>query len=687
MTSLLKLDVKFNWNDNCQQAFDKLKKIIISEPILQYVDFKKKLILTTDASAFGISAVLSQGKIGEDLPIAFLSRTLQDTETRFSTTEREMLAIYWGIKQFRPYLYGIEFLVETDHKPLEWIYKAKDSFNKLYRWRVQLADYNFTVIYKPGKYNVNADALSRIRPTNTMPIPEINVITRTGKNTKETQKENYTKNINITEKSYDDCIKYIQQHFDYGKEVDEQSIININTKNIKNQFFFVPNTPNNNVNLNNKNNIAWKSENENYFFYLITHNNLDYKLLFELIYDLKLILFENNIEIISYVKEDKFFPNIEYTKLKQILRYLLKNTNIQLTIYLNSIMTITNKNDISQLIREYHDSLVGGHTGYKRTIDRLKENYYWPNMKSDIKNYVQTCDACQRNKNTRKTRMPMVITTTSRKPFEKIFLDIVGPLPQTINGYQYLLTFQDDLTRFVDAIPLENQEADTVARAYTTNIILKYGTPLSILTDRGSNFQSDLMKRVCKLLRIRKIQTSAYHPESNGALERSHKTLKEYLRNYVNKNLNDWDNHIPFAIFMYNTTPHTSTKYSPFELMFGFKANIPISVSKNPEVVYNYDDYYYELKYKLQSAHKFARENLINSKISNKKQFDRKTNPLKLKIGDKVLLENTTNKKLGAKFDGPYDVIDILSDVNTKIKIKNNEKVVHNNRLKLYFDN
>lgn len=194
------------------------------------------------------------------------------------------------------------------------------------------------------------------------------------------------------------------------------------------------------------------------------------------------------------------------------------------------------------------------------------------------------------------------------------------------------------------------------------------------------------MKRVCKLLKIKKLQTSGYHPETNGALERSHKTLKEYLRNYVNKNLNDWNNYIPFALFMLNSTPNTSTGFTPFELMHGFKANIPISVCKSPDIIYNYDDYYYELRYKLQNAYKNAHENLILSKEQNKKQFDKKIRPLQLEIGEQVLLRKGAPKKLGPQFDGTYEVIEILSDLNTKIRIKNSEKIVHNNRLKKFME-
>ena len=135
----------------------------------------------------------------------------------------------------------------------------------------------------------------------------------------------------------------------------------------------------------------------------------------------------------------------------------------------------------------------------------------------------------------------MEITTTARHPFEKCALDIVGPMTETMAGNKYILTCQYDLSKFLVAIPIPQQDAETVAREFILNIILKFGAPAQILTDQGLNFLSDLFKITCKLLRIKKIQTTAFHPESNGSLERSHRVLTEYLRHYVREDQTSWD--------------------------------------------------------------------------------------------------------------------------------------------------
>jgi hypothetical protein len=182
-----------------------------------------------------------------------------------------------------------------------------------------------------------------------------------------------------------------------------------------------------------------------------------------------------------------------------------------------------------EILKEYHDSPTGGHQGAKRTYERLKLLYKWPKMMAGIEKYIcNSCDHCQKNKVRKSTKMPMVLTETAKHPWERVYLDVVGgkgALPTTHNGNKYILTFQDDLSKFSEAIAIPNQEADTIAKAFISRIILKHGPPVSLLTDQGTNFLSNLFKSVCKFLKIKKVQTCAFTPRSNGQLEKSHRGL------------------------------------------------------------------------------------------------------------------------------------------------------------------
>jgi hypothetical protein len=131
---LLKKDAVYEWMVEHKQAFQTLKGELIRQPALKYPDFNQSFILTTDPSGEGLGAVLSQGEGGKDLPVAFTSRTLNQAEKNYSTTEKELLAIVWGMRYFRPYLYGRKFTVLTNHRPLTWITNVKDPGSRLLRW-------------------------------------------------------------------------------------------------------------------------------------------------------------------------------------------------------------------------------------------------------------------------------------------------------------------------------------------------------------------------------------------------------------------------------------------------------------------------------------------------------------------------------------------------------------------------
>jgi len=154
-----------------------------------------------------------------------------------------------------------------------------------------------------------------------------------------------------------------------------------------------------------------------------------------------------------------------------------------------------------------------------RTFDRIKLYTSWPGMKQEIEDYIRKCDICQKNKiSQRKTKLSLQITDTPEVVWQNCSMDIVGPLTQTCEGNRYLLTFQDELSKYTLTVPILQQDALTVARVFVEQIILKFEMPQTLLTDQGSNTLSELFANVCKLLRVKRIKTSSYHPQTNGAL-------------------------------------------------------------------------------------------------------------------------------------------------------------------------
>jgi len=148
LTLLLKNDVRFEWTTTQERSFETLKQKLCEEPVLQYPDFSKPFIITTDASGIAVGEILSQGQVNKDRPIVYASRTLTDNELKYDTYEKEALAIVYCVKHFRPYLYGRKFTLVTDHKPLMWFKHAQDANMRMLRWRLKLAKYDDEVVYK-----------------------------------------------------------------------------------------------------------------------------------------------------------------------------------------------------------------------------------------------------------------------------------------------------------------------------------------------------------------------------------------------------------------------------------------------------------------------------------------------------------------------------------------------------------
>lgn len=303
-------------------------------------------------------------------------------------------------------------------------------------------------------------------------------------------------------------------------------------------------------------------------------------------------------EILTNQKKDDALKEIErtlaqYEKDDQGYLYYIDNKNRR--------RLIVPKDNRMKIIEAYHDTPFGGHQGIDRTTDIIKERYYWKNMAKDIENYVQTCKKCNERKTSAidKAPVPMKITTPVTRPFQKVALDIVGPLPKTHAGNQYILTFQDHFSKYPEAFPLSDQKATTIAKVFVEEIICRHGTPEKLLTDQGTNFTSELFQEICKLLDIEKLQTTSYHPETNGIVERSHQTIMAGLSQFIDEDQRNWDVWLPYVMMVYRATPHSTTKYSPYYLLHGREMRLPTDwIREEVQLDLSEDDLIHEIKKK-----------------------------------------------------------------------------------------
>jgi hypothetical protein len=228
-----------------------------------------------------------------------------------------------------------------------------------------------------------------------------------------------------------------------------------------------------------------------------------------------------------------------------------------------------------------HDHSTAGHLGIESTYNKIKERYYWNQMYDDIREYIKTCNTCQRFGKPERNEPLHSIKVI--QPLERIGIDIVGPLPETAKGNKYMVVAIEYLTKWVEVRALDRATAENVANSIHEEIICRFGAPKIIMTDQGSHFKNQMVDKLCDNYKIEHRLSSPYHPQTNGLVERFNRTLTGMLAK--TNDIFNWDLHIPSVLFAYRTTKHSTTKYTPFYLMYGRDPVLPMEIDnkESPE--------------------------------------------------------------------------------------------------------
>ena len=341
-----------------------------------------------------------------------------------------------------------------------------------------------------------------------------------------------------------------------------------------------------------------------------------------------------------------------------------------------------------------HDTPLSGHLGVKKTYQRIASHFFWPHLKKDVAEYCRTCHVCQLVGKPNQTIPPAPLHPVPAfdEPFSRIIIDCVGPLPKTKSGHQYLLTIMCAATRFPEAVPLRNITTASIVKALI-KFFTTFGLPREVQSDQGTNFTATLFKQVMKQLGIKQCLSSAYHPESQGALERFHQTLKNMIRTYCHDHGRDWDEGIPMLLFASREAVQDSLGFSPFELVFGHTVRGPLKSLKEAWMSSTPTDglldYVLRFKNQLFEACRLARTHLKQAQHKMKTWYDRKAKARSFSPGDEVLVFlPIPGQTLQARYFGPYEVESKNDDLNYVIKTPDRKKkrqLCHVNMLKEYF--
>ena len=224
------------------------------------------------------------------------------------------------------------------------------------------------------------------------------------------------------------------------------------------------------------------------------------------------------------------------------------------------------------LIRRFHDSLFAGHLGVTCTVFRLQNRVYWPGIRGDVRTYIASCTICLAWKSPCPRRAPM------GHRWDRVAMDLLDMSVTTTKGNRYVLVMVDCFSRWTEACPLLDKTAQSVADAFFSQIVCRFGMPMVIHSDQGGEFENRIMLELCILCGSHKTRTTPYHPQNDGLVERFNRTLLMMLAMFASKNREDWDDLLPAVMMAYRSSVHESTGFSPYRLMFGEECTLPMDI-------------------------------------------------------------------------------------------------------------
>jgi len=320
------------------------------------------------------------------------------------------------------------------------------------------------------------------------------------------------------------------------------------------------------------------------------------------------------------------------------------------------------------VLHDCHDAPTAGHPGFAKTYARVRAQYYWPKMDEIIRSYIESCDVCQKDKS--KNTSPhgyLHPLDISSWPWESIAMDFIVKLPKTQAGFDAIFVVVDRLSKMAHFIPAKDTDtASDTARRFFESVVRLHGLPLSIVSDRDTKFTGHFWQGLMKALGVKLRMSTAFHPQTDGATERTNQTLEKYLRHYIHFDQKDWDLHLPAAEFAYNSAKSASTGLTPFEICAG-RTPVLSPFALGAPRVHDADTVpaVEEFMSRFSVLIGKARDAMLTAQQHQAAYANRSRSFLEFKVGDKVLLSTNnlrkdtpdgTTTKLTARFVGPYPV-------------------------------
>ena len=630
---------KWSWEAQHQEAFERLKQALATTPVLKYPVREAPYVLDTDASLTGIGAVLSQIVDGQEMVLGYASRTLTKAEQNYCVTRRELLAVVHFTKHYRPYLYGRKFTIRTDHSSLQWLLNFKDPKEQLARWLETLSEYDFTIEHRPGKKHGNADGLSRKpcrHPCHRVTDP-VTLVEKAGlSNGKDSQ-----------------VISWQVLPFDQQQAV---NLIQIQP--------------------------TWTAEE----FCTAQQGDGDLRLL-----------------ILALERQEKPKPDEVTQWSPTARRYLVDWERLSLVNGMLSRAWFTPQGQeayqqlivprklVPKVLEMAHDNTMAGHFGTRRTLLRVRRQFYWMGINADIRAWCRSCQICCARKPKPAVAHHAAQRQLVTEPLQRVAVDILGPIePPTKNGNRYVLVVVDYLTKWAEALPMTSQTAEECAKVFVTEFVCRLGAPQQLHSDQGRQFESALFQQVCQLLGTLKTRTTPLHPQSDGQTERCNRTLLDILAKLTREQPAEWDEWLPYAMSSYRSSVHRVTGETPNRLMLGREVVTPMTLlAPPPPGTEEADEWVKGMHKRFSETYAKIVEVTRASHRSDAHHVDRRNKGLSFRVSDLVLLydpkqrRGVTPKLDAERWTGPWKITAVISACVYAIRKEgtNKCKVVNVDRL------
>jgi hypothetical protein len=747
ITELTKLGVEFHWSDECQKAFDHLKKALTTSPILAHPDFSKPFEIHTDASGVGIGAVLTQHQEGKERAIWYASRKLTTAESKWSTREVEALAILWACELFRPYIIERPFIVRTDHESLKWLMTVQGQ-GRLARWALRLQEYEVKLEHRAGKKNANADELSRhplevdeeaerdreeraenryhafltkistsgsdlesprlthfgkvIQQYQTVILPRRvdieDILTQSRiQGLRQKRLSLYVLQTEAHDPSPSDPIHHSEINDNFGEGKDDEVICECDEgcdgveplEAVQDQKDSDPMVMGDQIQTTGVTSVP------DVDLHLpkkrdLREVQLEDPLWGPLMEQLEQLTTTRWPSRSQQEKKEtqRMINSKKYLITGGVLKYLFQEKQKPRVVIPQCMV-----NYCTSCIRYAHDVPMSGHLGNRKTIRRLLGKVFWKGLKRDVLRWIRACPKCQARKTGKNNLSGLLQPQFVAEPWHTVAMDLSAKLPKTEKGNQYVMVMMDSFLGWVELAAIPNKSAKEVAQALWKNIYLRHGIPKRLLSDQGGEFDNELMKRLASRVGTEQVFTSAYHPSGNGQVERFNRVLFTTLSMYVNENRDDWDDHLESVAFAYNTSKIGETDMSPFTLLYGREPRTPVEVLiDKDESIFDYEQYGFKLTSQLLETYRSLRKFKREEKGKMKAYFDKRRKEAEYVKGDKVLIfwprrSLGPGAKLTAEWLGPWKVVRKAGPVDYWVRWTNGtEERVHVTRMKPYIE-